>query len=485
MDLTNLENLKKLKILLIGFGAENQAIYKWLLDEQKLSLSQIFLIDSQEPKNWNLESNLYFGENYLTQIESIKPDLIIKSPGIWSLLPELVDFRQKYGQDKVISGLAFFVSKFRDQVIAITGTKGKSTTSSLITFLLKKNQINNYYLGNTVGVSPYEYWQEFTSQKDLVAVVETSSFQLQDLGSSKISPKYAAITNLYVDHLDQHASKDEYWQAKANIFNHQKVGDLVIVNDQVTTNLPELNHNQNCLSVDENLVAKITNTVKSNLLGYHNQQNLSLALIAVESYIQKTNDLDQIVEAILGKKDFYNEALGQFQALPHRLEKVHTVTKAIGGKLVEVNFYDDGAATEPDAVISSIKSLTSEPNELLWLFLTGKDKGADVEKLCKTLDEKDTQILKVEYCGEIGKKIDALRFKKDLELINFQDTTNDFADSFWSKIENLLESKIDLLDADSVTKINVVLSPCGSSFDEFDNYKQRSDFWVKKVTQIQ
>ena len=152
-----LEEIRNKKIVIVGLGTENLQFLQWLKKVVQFKLENIFLADQQqEGFRENLKTklfklgfshkevvlllnNLSNGKNYLKILENPEIEWVIKSPGIWSLSPEFVEFRGRKSPYRVVSSLCFFFEKFRSQIVAITGTKGKSTTSNLTNHIFSAN----------------------------------------------------------------------------------------------------------------------------------------------------------------------------------------------------------------------------------------------------------------------------------------------------------------------------------------------------------
>jgi UDP-N-acetylmuramoylalanine-D-glutamate ligase len=597
MNISLLQNLPKTsKIALIGLGAENLQFLTWLIKTVKINPDQIVIADQKLPNLENQEIlkelkipeiNKVFGDNYLGILASSvdeDPNLIknpqsknseisknleikyvFKSPGIWSLKTEFVSFRSLNGQDSVLSPLVFFLAKFRDQIIGVTGTKGKTTTSSLITHLLTKKGFSVNYCGNTTGISPYNFWTDLESivDENVYFVVELSSFQLQDLGFSKISPKVAVITNYFVDHLDQHGNKEEYWQSKNQLFLHQLSGDFLVANDQISPLIPsKIVNNSTQILVNSEMVQAINSQISHELIGEHNQINLSLAVLTVQiitKIVAKVNQKPNTIENenapetnfllndftdLIEDLAYYSILLRDFQNVQHRLELVKTknfkTVKELENNELTVKFWDDGAATEPDAVIACVKSLT-ENNQKLWLWLTGVDKGGNLDELAEILLTKITknEVWKITLCGQVGQNlwqkileiqqnqsgnqtenqtekfgkleksqkenleswkndwknriILAKSFRECLNSLNFVMEIASFENFYNGNLE--MESSVNLVEnltknlensnlANQKMVLNIALSPVGSSFDEFSNYKERSQFWLNWIAKI-
>jgi len=474
------------KILLVGIGTEILQFLSWLTEVVKLKPNQICLADKKEnPELPGFRSeefdSIYFGENYLQAFTNPHIKYIFKAPGIWSKSPEFEDFRAKNGQQSVLSSLVFFINKYKSQIIGITGTKGKSTTSSLVQHFLVNSGYDSKYCGNTTGISPYQFWTDLNQeiQQTQKFVIELSSFQLQDLGNSLVSPDLAIITNYYVDHQDQHHGTSEYWLAKDHIYLYQRENGLVVASPSVLEKSTNLKSKTTKIITDDQLIENINSQVKHNLIGKHNQSNLAQSLIIVESLVQGTQDIKLILEGIITKKDHYTNLLQRFQPLAHRIQLIRTIDL----EKVTINFYDDGAATEPDAVAAAVKSLTEKANQFLWLQLTGTDPGPDLTNLISTLKEEEKMIYKIDFCGKIGQRIYNTLYNKQPELNNFRDTISQYFTDFETEIEQFL-GYIAGKNFTSKPTLQIVLSPCGKSFDEFQNYLDRCNWWVEQVKSI-
>jgi UDP-N-acetylmuramoyl-L-alanine---L-glutamate ligase len=523
----NLESLYQLEgkqtVLIMGLGQENLQFLDWLLKVVKIKPTQIVLADKNPALKLDYDipvSQHFFGENYLKSLELSGVKYVFKSPGIWSLMPELESFRLKNGQDSICSSLIFFFQKYRDQIVAITGTKGKSTTSSLVNHLLNnfEDGVSSVYCGNTTNISPYSFWTEVDQEinPNQYFVVETSSFQLQDLGFAKISPKYSIITNYYVDHLDQHHDKSEYWKAKDNIYKYQQNGDCLVSTEQLLSARPSLlsTGEGSKTVVSQALSEKISSILDSKLIGAHNTLNLALAVVMIQIMLHakdKSMDSDSLSRIIEEKQIVLTTALAKFLPLSHRLELVHThsfefdyLAKA---RQVELHFYDDGYATEPDAVIAAIKALTVNQNEFLWLIISGIDKGSSLDNLAREILslQLKNQLYRVDYTGQVGQNllehiysnigvimpVDDLESLKELvetEFDNLQDLESEVEEYLgerWSNLESI-EDQTRLKTELEYPKIlfNIVLSPCGSSFDEFKNSVERAEWWTQSIQKL-
>jgi UDP-N-acetylmuramoyl-L-alanine---L-glutamate ligase len=518
---------KSHKIAIIGLGQENIQFLEWLLDVIKIDAAQILIadknkIDTVNPtlKDFEINTqNIFSGDNYMDILKEPNLHMVFKTPGIWSLMSEFEVFRSKNGQDSIQNSMVFFYEKYRDQIISITGTKGKSTTSSLLNHLLQNSgKVTSYYCGNTTNISPYQFWtnpvQEVNPNEYFV--VEVSSFQLQDLAYAAISSKHGIITNYYVDHQDQHNKPEEYWKAKDTIFSYQKAGEITLITDSVLLKTQTKDRLDNTFTITSELSHEIASLFHTSLAGAHNESNVSQAIFVYLQIIDRGFSIDshvQLLNTAKQQKKKIQSALDSYKPLSHRQEvvgafssQIKVKTKSIQKLLnLTVCFIDDGAATEPDAVIAAIKTLTAKANQYIWLFIAGKDKGGDLTSVAHSI--LDTQLAnglyKINYTGEVGQHLLSNIYK----LLGAELTPD--RETFHEAIENNLSSKIKIVSdfeqwiGDQITQLeeigsydtikeilandlelNITLSPCGSSFDEFSSYKERCLWFQKQVKNL-
>ena len=516
MLLPKIQKLPIASVVVLGLGTENRQFLEWavkivginpktfvLADQAEISTRKLQKLQFFDEQAGFAREQTYFGEHYWDALTLESVEYVIKAPGIWSDEPQLVEFRTRLGDDRVLSSLHFFFEKFANQIIGISGTKGKTTTAGLTAHIL--NELIGYegiYCGNSTGVSPYQFWDTLDVKipKETYFVIELSSFQLQDLGHSRLSPAVAALTNYYVDHLDQHATKEEYWHAKDNIYLHQSTPRLF-----VTEQLPAYVQEHATGIVTSAATRTLLRSLEVPLIGVHNRTNLALALTIIANVTG-----DDPEELVLLEKDKIQRALDSFENLPYRLELVRqdkrTVEVAGERKDLRIRFVNDGAATEPEAVSAAILAGTEAENEYLWVQFTGKDKGVDPEPVIAELLRVQTKnrLYRVDYCGEIGQRILQSTYRKmkvplqvereefhtvakeafqDLETIRA-----DFEAWLQETYANLVSieatEQAERISAQEEYVLNVILSPCGSSFDEFENYLERSEFWNGLVEEL-
>ena len=200
-----LKDLRDKSILILGMGREGKATLDFL--KKNFPEKKIDVADQKD------------GPDYLDKLNDY--DVIIKSPGI----PYLTEIKKAKSNGKIItSATNIFFAEFKGKIIGVTGTKGKSTTTSMIYQVLKSGGLDVYLVGN-IGKPALDLLDEI--KKDSIVVFELSSFQLADLNKS---PHIAVITNIYIDHLDWHGSFEDYKKAKENIIKYQNKTDILISN---------------------------------------------------------------------------------------------------------------------------------------------------------------------------------------------------------------------------------------------------------------
>ena len=208
------------KIIILGFGREGISSYN--LIRKHLKNQKLYIADRKEL----FESNFDFlindknvecisGTNYLNGLENY--DIILKSPGISFVGMDISKF-----QDKIKSQIELLLEFFKVKTIGVTGTKGKSTTSSLIYKILCDQNINCKFLGN-IGIPAFDFVDEI--EEDMTIVLELSSHQLEYV---KHSPNIAILLNIFEEHLDHYDSYQKYAEAKCNIYKFQNKNDYFL-----------------------------------------------------------------------------------------------------------------------------------------------------------------------------------------------------------------------------------------------------------------
>lgn len=447
--------LKDKKIAILGFGVEGKSTYNFIrkyLPEKQLDILFKYRGEhcSSDIDFMRVEKDKYtkfiIGENYLNNLE--RYDIILKSPGISFKDIDITKF-----QGKISSQLELFLEHTKSLCIGITGTKGKSTTSSLIYEMIKDQNKDVELLGN-IGTPIFDEIEKI--KENTITVLEISSHALQYV---KKSPNISILLNLYEEHLDHYKSYEEYGDAKFNIFKFQSKEDIAIFNLEneemnkknypykntdygVTINSIKNNISKNTMYVKEGYIYCNENKMYNiddvrKLKGNHNLNDIMFVL-AVSNILKL--DLNKTIKTI-----------NEFNPLEHRLEYV--------GNFEGVDYYNDSIATIPEATIESVKALEN----VNTLIVGGNDRGVNQKNLIEFLSKsKIENIICLPKTGEYiyeglensGKKV--------------------------VKVENMEEA---VSTAKRVTKKNTIclLSPAASSYGYFKNFKERGNMFKEYV----
>jgi len=354
--------------VILGFGREGRSTYRLLrryfpglvltIADANLTVAEDELLKGDPYVEFST------GKDYLNVLTG--KSVVFKSPGV--LLP-----KKLLSHESVLTSQTdLFIQKFGKQLVGVSGTKGKSTTSSLIYHLLKNTGRKAVLLGN-IGIPAFDKIDEIDT--DTHIVFELSAHQLQHVHHS---PHVAVLLNIFPEHLDYFSSFDEYRQAKLNLFRYQSADNLLIVSGDTLLNgekgrsqlIPFYNHSVSgaaCLLSDAEffLKGKKYRFPEMQLVGLHNKANVLAALLALVP-------LGVSVEEML-------QALPDFKGLPHRLEFVGTVH--------DIHFYNDSISTIPASAMAAIEAL----NNVGSIILGGYDRRLDYGELVSYL-EKSNQV---------------------------------------------------------------------------------------------
>lgn len=436
------------KVCVIGMGVSNTPLVEWLLAHGAI-------VTARDKKGYDelgdkakalIDSGvkLISGENYLADIQD---DYIFRTPGLRYDAPELA---AAVGRGSVLtSEMELFFELCPAHIVAVTGSDGKTTTTTLISKML--GSVGKVYVGGNIGAPLLPFVEEMT--KDDWAVLELSSFQLHTM---RRSPDIAVITNLSPNHLDYHRGMEEYIEAKKNIFLHQKSGSKLVLNmnNDITRSF-ESEAAEGCevlFFADKNGVCEDDGAIwykgervleVSDILlpGHHNIENYMAAIAAVYP--------------IVGAEPI-RELARTFSGVEHRLEFVREKDG--------VRFYNssiDSSPTRTTAALSAFK-------EKVIVILGGYDKQIPFEPLAKPLCEHcKTAIL----CGATAEKIrTAVENSPEYKASPFEMIDADNFDDAVAKAAAL-----------AVCGDNVVLSPACASFDAFPNFMVRGNRFKELV----
>lgn len=425
------------KILLVGLGREGLSSYRYI---RKLFPNMtIYITDINEIHNDELENVVvYVKEDYLKDLETF--DVVIKSPGIVLKEEDLHKIKRLESQT------SFFLRSLGKQTIGITGTKGKSTTTSLIYHLLHSCDENTFLVGN-IGIPCFDILEEVN--EDSTIVFELSCHQME---FTKESPHIAILLNFYEEHLDHYGTYENYKNAKRHIYEYQNQDDYLFVNANIN-DVHTLSHittiGVNDMYADYDILGRkiISNTTMleikkedTQLLGDHNVYNIGVAYA---------------VCAHLGMDEStFMCNLKTFAPLHHRLEYL--------GVKDDIKFYDDSISTASETAISALQSI----DDVDTIILGGMDRGINYDVLENYLSEYyENSIIFIPDSG--------LRMYNELK-----DSGTDTSKYYTC---GSLEEAVALAKRITRKNMSCVLSPASASYGFYKNFEERGDYFKKYV----
>ena len=423
--------IKDKSVLILGFGREGRSTFKKIASlnvAKKVAIADIKEIGDEETviadftSNGGKRENLEFitGERYQDAIDNF--DVCFKSPGI-VLERDFSSYRTV-----IIGETDVFLEAYGDKTIAVTGTKGKSTTSSLIAHVLKEDDKNVLFAGN-IGLPVFEIADEV--KDDTVIVLELSCHQLE---YARFSPHVAVLLNIYEDHLDHYKTRERYAASKKNIYRHQKEDDYLFTLAETLKECDNVPSKVNIVKTDDAPFLKLSDT-RSKLKGEHNRLNAAFAYEVCRMYN-------------VTREEFL-AAFDTFTGLHHRLEYIGTKDG--------IDYYDDSISTTVKSAISAIESVENAK----IILLGGMERNLNYDELieylvCSKLDN-------VVFMYDSGKRmydmyVNAKKGKKDApNCLLVEDLS-----AAVSKVKEI-----------AVKGNAVILSPAAASYDHFKNFEER------------
>jgi len=437
-------DLKNKRVLVVGIGKSGLAAARFL----KKRGARVTVSDAR-PAMLIAELPMLLDEGFMVEAGSHglltfrRQDLIVVSPGVPATVPELVQVRA-IGMH-VIGELELGAEFLQGEVIAITGSNGKTTTTTLVGEILKAAG-RTTLVGGNIGTPVVELAEE--SAPETWSVLEVSSFQLETVETFK--PRIALVLNITPDHLDRHGSFENYAAAKARITEFQTADDFLVLNaEDVKTQLvaaktkaqiywfsAKRQIKQGAFVHGESIffVAKegakpepVMPVAEIPLAGAHNVENVLAAVCAAR--------LASVESAVI------RTAVAAFKAVEHRLEFVR--------EFEGVRYYNDSKATNVDATVKAVEAFEGG----VWLILGGKDKDSDYATMSALLRERVKAVLTI---GSAAEKIE--RQLAGVVMIERAET-----------IERAVALAHEKASAGDV----VLLAPACASFDQFENYEHR------------
>ena len=452
------EYIKFRKVAIIGMGVSNLPLLDYMyqkkafvtiFDEKESTMMAKEIMD----KITNYNFNYHFGKDCLKKLEGF--DLIFRSP---SCLPTKLELKQETDRGAIITTeIEMLMEMCPCKIVGITGSDGKTTTTSLINSILKKSGYHTF-LG--IGIPIFTQLEEMTPED--IVVLELSSFQLMGM---KVSPDIAVITNITPNHLNIHKDYEEYIEAKKNIFRHQKENGILILNydNEITRKCEKeaigkvifFSHKEkleNGFIIDGNTIKECEDSIRKHILtkediilrGTHNLENIATAIAA-------TKTLVTIEEA--------TDAIKEFTPVEHRIELIREIQ--------QVKWYNDSASSSPSRTLSGLHAFEED----IILIAGGYDKNLDYKLLAAPIVKKVKALLLIGQTS--GKIFDVV--KEELEKQNKQ------LDIYMC--ENL-EQTVTLAKKLAKPGNVVLFSPASASFDMFKNFADRGNQFKSFVHSI-
>ncbi|MDI6731033.1 MAG: UDP-N-acetylmuramoyl-L-alanine--D-glutamate ligase [Candidatus Margulisbacteria bacterium] len=427
-------NYRNKNATIFGFGISGKACAKCLLDLEAIPfITEIKPTGKFAPDEIaeldRLGIKYEFGGHSEQAVNST--DLIVVSPGIHLDIPVLLKAKSKNIPVIAEIELAYWI--LNKPIIAVTGTNGKTTTTTLIGEMLKAAGKKIAVAGNIgaplIAVDDREL--------DYIAA-ETSSYQLE--GIKTFRPYISVICNIQEDHIERHHSMEEYIVQKARIFENQTQNDFVVYND------------------DDPLVRQMVISAKAQKIPF-SKTNLSvLGVLPDEIKIPGRHNLENALAAATAvslcsvSKEVITQVLRTFPGVEHRIEFVREINS--------IRFFNDSKATNPASTLVALETFIGKP---LILILGGREKGVEIDTLCQKVKEGVRQVILIGEAAEL--------FKRGLDKAGFSSY----------HIAGSMEEAVKLAYKISQSGDNLVLSPACASFDMFKNYEERGKAFKEAI----
>ena len=440
-------SLKDRKIAVLGLGVSNRPLVRLLLQFG----CQVIGCDRTPREKLDLEvleleklgCNLRLGDTYLDGVEA---DIVFRTPGMHPANPAIEALRSRGAQ--ITSEMEIFFEVCPCTILAVTGSDGKTTTTTLISEMLKAEG-KTVWLGGNIGTPLLPLVPQM--QETDFAVVELSSFQLMDM---QRSPHVAVITNLSPNHLDVHKDMDEYVEAKKNIFRFQKETDILVVNadNALTSACKTVGINRSFSRLGEGNVClkdgvicrdgvKVLDSEDILLPGVHNIENYMTAIAAVQGLVS-----DETVRKVATS----------FGGVEHRIELVRIKDG--------VRYYNDSIASSPSRTIAGLRSV----EEKVILIAGGYDKNIPYDVLGPEICAHVKVLVLGGATGpKIRKAVEDCAGEKP-QIIECADFTA------------AVRSAVGAAKSGDV----VLMSPASAAFDQFKNFMVRGEFYKKLVREL-
>ena len=464
--------IKDKSVLILGFGREGQSTLKAFLkagsakkitiaDQKALSLEMEVFADAAYA-DYNMKSiDFCCGPQYQDFCDDY--DLVMKSPGI--VLKKDISMYET----EILSQMQLFFEYYRDRIIGITGTKGKSTTTTLLHHILKESGRPAILAGN-IGIPVFDILHEVTDES--IFVIELSCHQLEYM---TISPKWGILLNIYEEHLDHYGTLEKYIASKKKIYENQKDGDYLFVNPDVrpetgrcsaNIKLVDIKHIKPDCNIESDKGVDIILNMPSDsdqmlpVISYQNRQceipTTEISLLGEHNYLDIAYVYGVCCELGIDDEEFV-KGLQSYVPLPHRLQYIGTVNG--------VAYYDDSISTIDETTIQALNTIKNADTVLIG----GMDRGISYVNLERYLAA--SKVAHIILMEDTGKRI-------------YEEIQSDYPDFLHKErlfVVNHLEDAVRL--AKQITKKggSCILSPAAASYGIFKNFEERGDVFAQLV----
>ena len=440
------------KVLVIGAARSGLAGAEFLAKQG----NQVVLTDMKQAVQVDnlaeLGVSFVWGEQ--PDVEAIKPDYIVMSPGVPLTIPP-VKYAKEHGIP-VIGELELAYRNCKAPFAAITGTNGKTTTTTLIGELMKKTG-RQVFVGGNIGVPIITYADKL--QEEDIVVAEVSSFQLETVES--FCPHLALMINLTPDHLDRHGDMAGYLAAKARIFENQKESDYLVLNydDEALRELAPQSRGKVIFFSQKHKLEEGVYLDGSQVMLALNGESLFICNadeIAIKGKHNLENSMGAIAFAYLSgvHAEDIRDVLMTFQGVEHRLEPVRTLN--------EVLYINDSKGTNPDSTIKAIEAY----DRPIVIILGGKNKGVPFTELAGLVKQRVKKAVLVGQAKEeLAEALDAADFNDYVRTESFEEAVTKAAE---------------LAEPGDI----VLLSPACTSWDMFSSFEERGRLFKKLVMEL-
>lgn len=416
------------RILILGYGREGKSSYNFI--KKYLPKLDVYVYDKSFGEYE--KDNFLSGDSYDCFIDDF--DMILKSPGI-------VPSEKLLSSSKMSSQIEIFLNIFSKQTVGITGTKGKSTVTTLIYRMLKRAG-KDVLIGGNIGIPVFDLVESIND--DTLIVLELSCHQLQKITKA---PHWGVFLNLYPEHLDFYGTFDKYSAAKKNISFHQNSSDFMFYPDNEFNRLDGLGTHYPVEIVDEGETFDIISpSLDKNIMVYKN----SIGLIGSHNHINIAVALSVCCKIDDTKLNSYLALVKEFNGLPHRLEYV--------GEVEGLKYYNDSISTIPETTIAGLKAFGDCVDILI---LGGYDRGISYDHLIKYIRDK-AKIKYIFLLPDTGKKI-------------YESLKGDNVKYF-----DTLDLLLQFVKSEQIKGV-CLFSPAAASYNCYKNFEERGDKFKKLV----